>query len=171
MNRLDRISAGVDRVCLALAKACLLGIALTILFQIAGRYGLRSPYAWTEELARYLMVWGGLLGASCAFRRALDPVIVTVTQGSPPAVQVLAKVMLAATVVIFLAPVLYYAFFGAGWNFQRGFMWRNFNRSSAGLGVNLAVIGAAIPVTCLILLLHCAARLASPLPQPTGKTS
>ena len=96
-----------DRICLALAKAALVGIALVILLQVTARYGMRSPYAWTEELARYLMVWGGLLGATCAFRRGLDPVIVSVTSASSARHQLLARVALVAALAIFLVPVLH----------------------------------------------------------------
>jgi TRAP-type C4-dicarboxylate transport system permease small subunit len=160
MRALERASAGVDRACLLIAKTALVGIAVVILLQIAVRYGLRSPFPWTEELARYLMVWGGLMGATCAFRRGLDPVIVPLGASAGRGRHLLWRVMLAATVALFLLPMLYYSFFGAGWNLERGFLWRSMGRTSPGLGVNMALIGAAIPVACLVILLHTAARIA-----------
>lgn len=168
MNRIERLSAGLDRVCLALAKAGLIGIALVILLQVAARYGMRSPYAWTEELARYLMVWSGLLGATCAFRRGLDPVILSVDAASSLGMQRLARVMLALAVVIFLAPTLHYSVFGPGFNIERGFLWRGAGRNSPGLGLNMALVGAVIPITCLIILTHCAARVCGPFAPRKG---
>ncbi len=168
MRQITKLSAGLDRICLALAKAALVGIALTILLQVTVRYGMRSPFAWTEELARYLMVWGGLLGATCAFRRSLDPVIVTVTSASTARHQMLARVMLVVALFIFLVPVLHYSFFGPGLNIERGFLWRGMGRNSPGLGLNMSLVGAVIPITCVILLIHCAARVVNPLPAPRG---
>lgn len=167
-NAITTLSAGLDRICLALAKAALVGITLTILLQVTVRYGMRSPFAWTEELARYFMVWGGLLGATCAFRRGLDPIITSVTSASTKHHQLLAKVMLVLVVVIFYTPVLHYSFFGPGLNFERGFLWRGAGRTSPGLGLNLALVGAVIPATCVIILVHCAARVLNPLPAPKG---
>ena len=71
MNGAAHLIAGasdhVDRAALFLAKAALAGMVAVIGVQIVARYGLNAPPGWTEELARYLMVWGGLLGATAAF--------------------------------------------------------------------------------------------------------
>ncbi|MFP4404023.1 TRAP transporter small permease [Rhodosalinus sp.] len=168
MRRIEQVSAGLDRVCLALAKAGLIGIAVVILLQVGARYGMRSPYAWTEEMARYLMVWSGLLGATCAFRRGLDPVIVAVTPASGRGRKMLARAMLVLAVAIFLLPVLHYSVFGPGWNIERGFLWRGMGRTSPGLGLNMALVGAVIPITCLVILIHCAARVTGPVAHARG---
>lgn len=39
-----------------------------VLLGVLFRYVLEAPLPWSEELARYLMVWGASLGASVAFR-------------------------------------------------------------------------------------------------------
>lgn len=161
--RIEAASAAADRVSLFLAKLALAGICLTILFQITLRYGLRSPPAWTEELARYLMVWGGLLGATSAFRRGADPSIFPV--GTSGKARVFSLVCVTVCVVIFLAPVLYYSIFGLGMNLERGFMARSLARTSSGLGINLAIIGAAVPACCILIMLHLAAMLT----RPNGK--
>ncbi|MCV9389061.1 TRAP transporter small permease [Reichenbachiella ulvae] len=45
----------------------LLGImVLNVLWQVASRYLLNDPSAFTDELARYLLIWVGLLGAAYA---------------------------------------------------------------------------------------------------------
>ncbi|WP_306005033.1 TRAP transporter small permease [Aquicoccus porphyridii] len=155
-----RASALVDRACLFLAKLALAAMVVAVLFQIWARYGLDHPFSWTEELARYLMIWAGLLGATCAFKRRLDPVVVTVPDDAPALRRHLSLVFLVATVVIFLAPVLYYVFFGPGMNIERGFLWRSSNRISPGLNLNMAVVGSVIPVTCVVIFLHLAARIA-----------
>ncbi|MFD1508539.1 TRAP transporter small permease [Lacimonas salitolerans] len=153
-------SAVIDRACLFLAKLALTAMVATVLFQIWARYGLDFPFSWTEELARYLMIWAGLLGATCAFKRRLDPVVVTVPDDATQMRQLMALGALVVTVLIFLVPVLYYVLFGPDMNVQRGFMWRSSNRISPGLGLNMALVGSIIPLTCVVIFVHLAARIA-----------
>ncbi len=152
-------STAAERLCLAAAMLALAGMVGAVMLQIVARYGFSSPPSWTEELARYLMAWGGLLGATVAFRRGTDPVIVQPGSFRAPWSQALRDLVLAVTTVIFLAPVLYYCFFGPNMDPGRSFLVRNFARTSDGLGLNLAVIAAAIPVTVGVILLHLTARL------------
>ena len=163
------LSAGIDRVCLLLAKAALVGMVGVIMVQVVSRYGLRQPPVWTEELARYLMVWGGLLGATAAFRRATDPAVVRADENARDRRARLAKLAIAITAVIFVVPILYFSLFGAGMDPARSFLMRMSARTSPGLGLNLAFIAAAIPTMCVVILIHAAARvLDGPLqPKPT----
>lgn len=172
MNRAGRAivatSDAVDRVCLTLAKAALLGMVAAIAVQIVARYGLRSPPSWTEELARYLMVWGGLLGASAAFRRGMDPAVTQrPTTGRGWSAQ-MARGALAVCVLLFLLPILYFSFFGPGFDPSRSFLMRNLARTSSGLGMNLIFIAAAIPTFCIVILIHLAARLVDGPLKPKG---
>ena len=159
MKLISQASAGVDRACLFVAKLALGGMVLTVLLQIWARYGFDYPFTWTEELARYLMIWAGLLGATCAFKRRLDPTVVT-PAGTAIGTQRIAQLtVLSLTVLIFLTPVLYYSFFGPNMNFERGFMWRSSNRVSPGLGMNMAIVGSIVPLSCVTVLLHLAAQV------------
>lgn len=45
------------------------GMVVLITAQVAFRYVLNQPLAWTEEVARHLMIWAALLGAAMAYRR------------------------------------------------------------------------------------------------------
>jgi TRAP-type C4-dicarboxylate transport system permease small subunit len=44
-------------------------MAFTICIQVLCRYVLKNPLIWTEELARYLMIWMVFLGASCVLKK------------------------------------------------------------------------------------------------------
>ncbi len=55
-----------ERIC-ALLMAVLV---LTIWIEVADRYAYRLGYTWTEEFARYTMIWCALLAVPCgAYRR------------------------------------------------------------------------------------------------------
>ncbi len=47
--------------------AVMAAMVLTVLWQVATRYLLRDPSSLTEELARFGLMWLGLLGASYGF--------------------------------------------------------------------------------------------------------
>lgn len=160
------LSAGIDRVCLFLAKTALVGMVCVIMLQVVSRYGLRQPPAWTEELARYLMVWGGLLGATAAFRRAADPAVVRPDENARDRRAFFAKLAIGLTAIIFVGPILYYSLFGAGMDPARSFIMRMSARTSPGLGINLAFIAAAIPTVCIVILIHLAARIVGGPIQP-----
>jgi TRAP-type C4-dicarboxylate transport system permease small subunit len=41
----------------------------TVILQVICRYILKNPLVWTEEVARYLMVWMAFTGASCVIKQ------------------------------------------------------------------------------------------------------
>jgi TRAP-type C4-dicarboxylate transport system permease small subunit len=46
-------------------------MVLSVTWQVASRYLLASPSSWTEEVARFLLIWIGMLGAAHAFRNRM----------------------------------------------------------------------------------------------------
>ena len=63
---MQKIRRTIDKV-LAWFLIGLMGIAvLNVLWQVFTRWVLQDPSSYTEELARYLLIWIGLLGAAYA---------------------------------------------------------------------------------------------------------
>ena len=61
---------------LAHSLSALLGLmVLNVLWQIASRYLLNDPSAFTDELSRYLLIWVGLLGAAYASGKGMHVAI------------------------------------------------------------------------------------------------
>ncbi len=46
----------------------MVALVASVSWQVISRYVFSSPSSWTEEVARFLMIWVGLLGAAYAFR-------------------------------------------------------------------------------------------------------
>jgi len=68
---LTRLAAGMERGLSWLLTGLLAAIVLAVTWQIVSRYLLGDPSGWTEELARFLLVWIGLLGGALAYQRRL----------------------------------------------------------------------------------------------------
>lgn len=46
-------------------------MVITVSWQVISRYGLRSPSSLTEEIARFQLIWLGLLGSAYTFRKRM----------------------------------------------------------------------------------------------------
>ena len=57
----------LDKSILFISSFALMLLVATVTWQVFSRYVLNDPSSWTDELARYTMVWLGLLGASYLF--------------------------------------------------------------------------------------------------------
>ena len=144
------------------ANAMLTLMVLAILFQVVARYVFARPPFWTEELARYAMIWCGMLGAALAFWRGVDPRFVepgVVFRSWPRAAAALALV----PAFIFAGAILYESLLGPGRDPARGFIGRNLTRTSEALEVNMALIAAAVPAMALLILVAGVLRLAKVL--------
>ncbi|SHK18542.1 TRAP-type C4-dicarboxylate transport system, small permease component [Reichenbachiella agariperforans] len=66
---------------LEVALSLLLGLmVLNVLWQVASRFLLNDPSAFTDELARYLLIWVGLLGAAYATGKRMHVSIDLITR-------------------------------------------------------------------------------------------
>ena len=75
MPLLSQASDALDRICRWGALAAMVLMVVFIAVQVIARYLWADPPGWTEEAARYAMVWAGLLGATVSFRAGFDPVL------------------------------------------------------------------------------------------------
>ncbi|GKX34701.1 MAG: hypothetical protein MnENMB40S_23190 [Rhizobiaceae bacterium MnEN-MB40S] len=139
----------------------LIGAALAIVvmvasagFQVIARYIFDAPPIWTEETARYAMVWAGLLGASAAFRLKQDPTLFPDMVKRDGGRGFALALVRAAGVFIFVAPILYYSFFGRGMNIAKGFLARTLGREAEMLGVPMVFFTAAIPIAFAFIVIH-----------------
>lgn len=69
--RIGRIKHAVDRMLGWALGALMAAAVLNVLWQVFTRYVLHSPSAYTDELARYFLIWIGLLGGAYAAGRRL----------------------------------------------------------------------------------------------------
>ena len=60
-----RLNKWVERLCAAILALMVLDVGVGAF----GRYLVDLPVTWTEELARYLMIWAALLAVSCGVAR------------------------------------------------------------------------------------------------------
>jgi hypothetical protein len=97
----------------------------TVVVQIIARYVFSSPPVWTEDVARYAMVWTGLLGATLSFKTQSDAVLMQSVFPDPPHIlAAFAKAIQSLAVLIFILPVIYFCFVGLRGGFAKGYLAR-----------------------------------------------
>ncbi len=69
MPPIMRLFDVVEKVVKNLMLLLLAGMVVLISMQVGFRYILNRPLAWTEEVARHLLIWAALLGTALAYRR------------------------------------------------------------------------------------------------------
>lgn len=64
-----KLSDKLNSLCEGALFFFLSAMAVAVFLQVLFRYALHLPLFWTEEFARYCLVWSSLLGASVALKR------------------------------------------------------------------------------------------------------
>ncbi|HAT6805019.1 TPA: TRAP transporter small permease subunit [Citrobacter freundii] len=60
----NRLKLTVDRGIAAFSVIVMIALVICVVWQVFSRYVLNQPSTLTDELARFLMIWVGLLGAA-----------------------------------------------------------------------------------------------------------
>jgi TRAP-type transport system small permease protein len=142
---ISALSNGLDKSCLVVAVGFFVLMLALVGVQVMGRYLFRVAPVWTEEAARYCMVWGGLLGATVAYKRMRDPRLVAPPRGKGFSWPTVAKFLRGIGVVIFLGPVLLYS---------NRFLLRHWDRTSEALEISTFWVAAAVPVAITVIFVH-----------------
>jgi len=64
-----RLKKGIDTAFQAITAFLMIAMVVLTLLQVTSRYALQSPYPWTEELARIVLIYLTFFGSIVAFRR------------------------------------------------------------------------------------------------------
>ena len=141
----------VDYV-LAWALVVLMGASVVnVLWQVATRFVLGDPSAFTDELARYLLIWIGLLGGAYASGKQLHLAIdlLPLRLSGRPAGSVLTIVI---KLVVFLF-ALFVLVLGGG---RLVYIVLVLGQTSAALGVPLAYVYTVLPLSGLVIMYYTA---------------
>lgn len=132
----------------------LLGIILAILmativvdvtWQVLTRFLLGDPSSYTEELARFLMIWIGLLGAAYAYRKHSHLSLDLLLQSSSRARRILLLRIIHCISFVFAACAMVYG------GIQLMWLTLSLKQSSAALGVPMGYVYSCIPISGLLI--------------------
>lgn len=145
---MKKLCRSLDRVLVVLLVALFAALVLMVVWQVLSRYALNSPSAFTEEAARYLMIWVSLLGASYVFRMRLHIGLDLLTRkltGSNKRIVEVASLTAAVSFALLILLVGGARLVELTWSLDQ---------VSAVLGIRMALVYLAIPLSGGFILLY-----------------
>lgn len=136
-----RLNAGVEYLLFGLGFSMSLIVAVQVFF----RYALNSSLFWSEELARFMLVWLTFLGASAAYRRRVHPGVDVLYRRMPPWLKRTSAVLIhLVSIGLFCVMIVY------------GYRFAHFVRFQISPALYLPkwIVFSIIPVSGGILTLH-----------------
>ena len=145
---MHRIARVLDAVLNNVLITLMVALVAAVSWQVISRYVFASPSSWTEEVARFLMIWVGLLGAAYAFRSGVHlgfDLLPNKLSGRPA--QIL-KLFTLGAVILFSVTVLI-----IGGSNLVVLTWE-LKQYSAVLGLPIAFVYAVIPATGALICVY-----------------
>ncbi len=123
-----------------------IAMAFIVALQVFCRYTLNYSLFWSEELARYLLVWLSFLGATVAYYRKIHPGIDILTSTLTQKFSKISRVLVHFISITLFVVMIYH-----------GTEFAYFIRAqiSPALAIPKWIIFLVIPVSGTIFLLHC----------------
>jgi TRAP-type C4-dicarboxylate transport system permease small subunit len=135
-----------DRGCQAVTAIALVIALISMAAQIISRYVIGSSLVWSEELARYALIWSAMVGSAVAYREGNHIGITLLVDLCPEVIRKLVFRLVHAMVLLFAGIVAWHGWFLALRNFER-------HQLSAALQIDIAWAYMAIPVGAGLIMM------------------
>ena len=145
MNTFSTLCLRLNRVIEALLAGLGLTMAAIVAAQVFARYVLNASLFWSEEAARFLLVWLTFLGATSAYYRGRHPGIDALTKRMAPAGRAVAGLVSHLAALGVAAVMVVYG----TW-----FAWFIRLQISPALGLPKWIVVGIIPIAGVILGLY-----------------
>lgn len=106
MNTLCSIAGAVYRLVINIAAAAFAVMFILIIVQVIWRYGLSSPLAWPEEMARTCFLWLSYLGLVAVIRQKDSYRVEYFVEKFPPALKLLSGLVSDLASLFFFVLIL-----------------------------------------------------------------
>lgn len=120
----------------------LVGMFLTIMFQIVGRL-VAHPFPWTEETTRYLFIWMMFVALASGFNKAESSRVVLLLNIGPKWLKKLSEVLYAVIVIGFFGFMIVY---GSELVKQQMML----NEMGTALRIPMTLIGVCVPLSGIL---------------------
>ena len=129
-------------------------LTLVVLWQVFTRFVLNDPSSWTEELAKYLLVWVSILGAAYVTGQRAHIAIDIVLQRSSPTRK--KRLLLLIDIIVFLFALVVLVIGGIN------LVQITLPQISSALQIPLGYVYSIIPISGLIIMMYKLAEFFSP---------
>lgn len=150
-NWADHLASMIERVLDTILGLMLLVMALSVAWQVFGRYVLHHAPDWSEEVARFLVVWITMLGAAAVLRSG-GHITITALLDRLPDRWARAVILLRDLMMVGCCAVLIWT----GWSFSSIMGYQE----SPALEISMSLVYDSLWIgSALVLLMLCLVRL------------
>ena len=158
---MERISYIVNRIAEIAIVVIISIMAIVVFGEVIFRYVFPLPLFWTEEFARYCLVWSSLLGAGVALKRGEHIAVTFFTDKFPKVI----RMETSLVVEIFIAAFLGIIFWGG-----LCLVIITRHQLSPAMRIPMSWPYMAVPIGSLIMLFHEITFIYLRLKEMTGST-
>jgi TRAP-type C4-dicarboxylate transport system permease small subunit len=123
-------------------------LVIDVLWQVLARYILKTPSAWTEELAGFLLIWAGFLGACIAHREkahlGIDYFIEKFSDSNRDLIRILVSFLTTAFALLILTL--------GGYQLVKATL--ETNQYSPALGIQMGYVYLILPLSGIIMTIY-----------------
>jgi TRAP-type C4-dicarboxylate transport system permease small subunit len=155
------MSAVINRCAEAAVCVIISAMAVVVLIEVIFRYVLLLPLFWTEEFARYCLVWSSLLAAGIALKRGQHIAVAFVAERLPKQIRMAAALGGDIFVATMLAIILWGGIY---------LVTLTRHQLSPAMRLSMSLPYMAIPTGSAIMLLHVLASIYRRSREMIGRT-
>jgi len=160
---LDRIRFYVDRV-LEWLLIVIMGVSvINVLWQVFTRFVIKSPSTYTEELARFLLIWVALFGASYAVSKRLHLAIDYFTLKFSGKTKLLSQLFIDLCVFVFALSAMVVG------GIHLVILTLALEQVSAALQIKLGYVYLVLPLSGFLIMFYAGMQISEHVRQLRGK--
>lgn len=142
------LRTGIDRLLGSLICVLMATMVLNVLWQVFTRFVLKNPSSFTEEAARYMMIWVGLLGSAYASGKKSHLALDLITSKFQGGRKRASEIFIHGLVLLFALTVL----LGGGGRLV--WIQLSLGQQSAALQFKLGYVYLAVPLAGLFIAFY-----------------
>jgi TRAP-type C4-dicarboxylate transport system permease small subunit len=145
----DLLSESIDWLVTRLVFILIAGMVLVTTSQVVFRVFF-TALSWSEELSRYLLVWGTFFGATMAYKRGNHIALTFVVEAFGSKMKKIFSIIIYILSMIFFGFVIYY-----GWQMIKMQVFQ----ISPALSLPMQYVYLSIPISLFIMIIHALAGI------------
>ena len=156
MSAFNKVLSAIDTILIRFLQALLLLVTAAVTWQVFSRYVLNAPSSFTEELARFLLIWITLLGCAYAYRKNVHLGLDMIYSSANESYRKVMYFIIHSCVGFFAFSVMVIG------GYQLVNMTNSLGQSSPVLGVDIGTVYLVIPLSGLLIVLFAINSLIQP---------
>ncbi len=152
-----KVRQNIDKILGVLLIILMIVLVIDVVWQVLARYVVKSPSSFTDELARFLLIWVGLLGAAYAVGKKKHLAIDILPSKLKGRKKVRLLVFINVLIILFSVTILIVG------GIRLVYVTLSLEQVSPALGVPLGYVYLVLPMSGLFIVYYCITEIIADL--------